>query len=686
MAVPLFLILTAGMLAVEPFPEAFEEPQVVDLSAEMLDMFGARTVQVVFGWGMVFLFYLAIGTRQRREGRGSLGRLAWVSGATATMAISPLLVGVLIAVDDAGAGLPALLATLVTAVLVSHSLRPAVQWNQGTQSLTLVDDQEFLNSVKQLTSAMRLRFVPTRLLTSYCGTMETQAFAGGLPAPSLVVSDGIFQRLSAEEREAIVAHELAHVANGSLWIYPAMWAVAGVACVVLGEFSAHWYLYGLALAVGLRRIVNRPIEYDCDLRAARLVGFRTTATALAKLHTRSSIGGEGWLPALFFATATHPSLELRLHHLAANSPADDRPELDWPETRIRFHSRVASAALLMWLSLLLCAWCVEHFTPLPMLGGAPLLAAAAAPTAIAFLAVRGDLSRRNRQLGQSLKLWRWAAGILAVGAVIVNFQWGRALGEVEAIALWGGVGVLFVILIVSASSGHGTRLLNDVRLAIQQQDLERVLELAEAQPRQAQRNPLVRHNVALAEGLTGDRRFAIEELKQLRVEKPKQRISAILLAAFCLEEGLPAKALQVTRELVAELPDDSTPHILAARALHQMQRLDEAWDEVQQAFAVDERGLGVGAIAAHVAFDQQDLPRARQLIAETLEREPGDPHTLLVQAHLALSTQTVDEARAAVETALRTIAGNPFLVITREAAELRERFEALKPGPTDVEF
>ncbi len=94
----------------------------------------------------------------------------------------------------------------------------------------------------------------------------------------------------------------------------------------------------------------------------------------------------------------------------------------------------------------------------------------------------------------------------------------------------------------------------------------------------------------------------------------------------------------------------------------------------------------MGAIAAHVAFDQQDLPRARQLIAETLEREPGDPHTLLVQAHLALSTQTVDEARAAVETALRTIAGNPFLVITREAAELRERFEALKPGPTDVEF
>ncbi|MAG92171.1 MAG: hypothetical protein CMJ48_00250, partial [Planctomycetaceae bacterium] len=422
------------------------------------------------------------------------------------------------------------------------------------------------------------------------------------------------------------------------------------------------------------------------LRAARLLGFRATAKALAKLHTRSSIGGEGWLSVLFFATATHPSLELRTRSLALRSPADDRPALDCPESRTRLHSRVASAALLIWLSLLLCAWCVEHFTPLPMLGGVPLLAAAAAPTAVAFLAVRGDLSRRNRQLGQSLKLWRWAGGVLAVGAVVVNLQWGHALREVEAFALWIAAALLFLILIVSSTLGNRTRLLNDVRLAIQQQDLQHVLELAEAHPRQAQRNPLVRHNVALAAGLTGDRSFGIEELKQLRIEQPKQRISAVLLAAFYLEEGSPAEALEIARELEAELPDDSTPHILAARALHQMQRLDEAWAEVQRAFEVDERGLGAGAIAAHIAFDQQDLPRARQLIEETLEREPGDPHTLLVQSHLSLSTQTIDEARTAVETALRTVADNPFLVITREAAVLRERFEALVPGATDIEF
>ena len=48
--------------------------------------------------------------------------------------------------------------------------------------------------------------------------MATQAFAGGLPAPSLAVTDGILHRLSASERDAIIGHELAHVANRSLWV------------------------------------------------------------------------------------------------------------------------------------------------------------------------------------------------------------------------------------------------------------------------------------------------------------------------------------------------------------------------------------------------------------------------------------------------------------------------------------
>ena len=61
-----------------------------------------------------------------------------------------------------------------------------------------------------------------RLWPSNTGSQQAQAFAGCLPAPQLVVTDGILHRLSAVECDAVVAHELGHVANGSLWLLTAV--------------------------------------------------------------------------------------------------------------------------------------------------------------------------------------------------------------------------------------------------------------------------------------------------------------------------------------------------------------------------------------------------------------------------------------------------------------------------------
>ncbi len=81
---------------------------------------------------------------------------------------------------------------------------------------------------------------------------------GTLPAPQLVVTDGILQRLSSAESDAIVAHELAHIANGSLWflygIFPAACAVTtGLWPFFPWPFAS---AFGVALTSGLYRLIG----------------------------------------------------------------------------------------------------------------------------------------------------------------------------------------------------------------------------------------------------------------------------------------------------------------------------------------------------------------------------------------------------------------------------------------------
>jgi len=94
--------------------------------------------------------------------------------------------------------------------------------------------------------------------------------------------------------------------------------------------------FGMALFVGLKRLVSRPYELDCDRRAARAIGFRETAAALAKIHAVHPIRNSGLLSLLVYATATHPSREIRLAALRDAAPVTDRPDIDLSEPRIRW--------------------------------------------------------------------------------------------------------------------------------------------------------------------------------------------------------------------------------------------------------------------------------------------------------------------------------------------------------------
>ena len=217
-----------------------------------------------------------------------------------------------------------------------------------------------------------------RLLRSVGGAQRVLAWAGGLPAPSVIVTDGLLTRLDDVERDAVIAHEMGHIANHSLWPLSSLFSVS---CAV-ALLAAIWHpidvalAFGFAFFIGLRRIISRPIEADCDRRAARVIGFDATISALKKIHVLHSIRNSGWMSLLAYAWATHPSPEMRLSllalaarredsskpgrspELACNGDLSKLPALECTESGFRLHRAISWLGVALWVGALSVAWCI----------------------------------------------------------------------------------------------------------------------------------------------------------------------------------------------------------------------------------------------------------------------------------------------------------------------------------------
>lgn len=278
-------------------------------------------------------------SRQRAQVGGSLLRVVWVSGVVALLAAAPALAGLAFRSLSAGAaGGPEVswVASFVVFVFGSLWLRPTSVGRGLRVDLPSVDDPALAARVAQIAAALGQPVPPVRLLPSTSGELAATASMAGLAAPALVVTDGILHRLSAEERDGVVAHELAHRQGGRMWTPLILFAVASTAAVLLrahttsgaGTAGVVWSaIWGFALFIGLRRAVGRREELRCDRAAAQVVGFSVMARALEKIHAAHDLPNRGWLAALVCATATHPSRAARLAALSATTPwgASTRP-------------------------------------------------------------------------------------------------------------------------------------------------------------------------------------------------------------------------------------------------------------------------------------------------------------------------------------------------------------------------
>lgn len=648
----------------------------------------ASGVLLVGAWFVVTVIYLVAARKQRDVGDGSIWRWLWVSAAAAALALLPCATWAFCArvLDvDYPDSVRAIYATIPSAFFVCLFMSPPGQIPGAKRRLPFVDDGEFLARVEDLARRMGVAPPRVQLSPSIGGALATQAAAGGLPAPSLIVTDGLLHRLSSAERDVVVAHELAHLSAGSLWLMAAVGPIACTAAALFGGEGLAWIAFGAALFMGLRRIVNRPMEIRCDRRAAEAIGHPEMASALAKIEAVHRFPSPGWLEALIHATATHPSLEARQAALARRAPAEERAEIDYSETTARRNRLLSWAALWLWLGSLAAGAILTHFAARPHLAFALLAAVTMTPQVLCLLGLQPHWSRARRLLRGSIR-WGTAFRFVLVGAaVLVLIADCFGVFEYGAAEFLPGISIYFIasiVLLVAAFSwpNRSGKLLKEVRIALQLHEFERVLELGRAKPKIVARNHLLRHNMALAAELTGDRQRAIAELEQLRHDKPWFKLPWLVLGALYLDEGQPERALALAEQTERELRKDPTPPLLAAQALQRLGRLDEAQAALDRTLAIEPLVGEAHALAARIALDRTSVSQAEALIERAHQLAPGDAYVLVVQAWITVARGDAEPARRAVEQAIEAVRANPFALLSREVAALQERLETLEAG------
>lgn len=213
-----------------------------------------------------------------------------------------------------------------------------------------------------LPAVPRLWYVPSDVLN---------AFAVGRPEnAAIALSDGLLRRLEPREIAGVLAHEVAHLANGDLRVLGfadlasrvtgllaqvgIFLAILNLPLVLLGVGSVSWWtillLLGAPLLSTLAQLaLARTREYDADAEAARLLGDpRPLISALHRLEVwKARLLDAVLLPPLQrlpdpSLLRTHPPTEERLRRLLELAPERTHPDPAWS---VRFASPSAAAPI-----------------------------------------------------------------------------------------------------------------------------------------------------------------------------------------------------------------------------------------------------------------------------------------------------------------------------------------------------
>jgi Zn-dependent protease with chaperone function/tetratricopeptide (TPR) repeat protein len=644
-------------------------------------MSSPRFVSAVFGVMVPVLFLM--GLRQRREAGGSWRRLFWVSLALAALQTVPLLAAFLLLrwrpeLSDE-ADLPFVTAVLFGINVVRHrSYLVAVRWVHSREAPPLLEDPAVLGRIAQIAGRLGIAPPLTRLARSPTSLQQNNALVTGLVAHTMVLYDGILYRLAEDERDAIIAHELAHLANHTFWYRLVSAAVCGVAVVTASAFYPVVVVFGFGVALwtGSWLILSRWFELDCDRRAARAIGHRRTSSALWKIHTDQPF--HGLTEFLIGAVATHPSRDDRLAAIRRDAPKDDMPEVEWDPRLLRYRRLAAWCAAGLWLSVIVACLLWGYRSPRSNWPALPLVLMEAALFVLVWFGLRKTI-RRQRRLQRTGRAWRrrliWLSGALVVGFWVAG-SFGlteRYLSHVTTIAASLVSCVAFLVLIGPLGRGRSNKLNLRIVIAIQSGDYPRALALAEGSPKVVARSIELRYNHALIRAVLGRREEALSDLEQLRRDEPGFKMTWLLLASLYADEGEYLRALELATQLSHDLPGEPDGPQAESWLLRKLGRLEEAEIRARDVLKMEPRsGLAHLTLAA-VAFDRGDHAAAREELAQAERLVPGSMTAALFAAEMALATG--DGTEAAVSQAVQTAKNNPLSFADKEVAALVQRLE-----------
>ncbi|MBA4182293.1 MAG: hypothetical protein C0506_17055, partial [Anaerolinea sp.] len=318
------------------------------------------------------------------------------------------------------------MATIAAHVVLMVTILRPVALADG-RPLMDIDSGPLVDRVARLAHQMNIAPPAIRRIPSISSDLDAVAFLSGLPAYTVLVSDGLQQRLTPEEQEAILTHELGHIANGSLWWYALIAPLAASVPVVVSLVAAGrdipidgqlMTLLPLACAVhvGIKRLIGRTLEYDCDRRAAAVAGASSMASALQKIHAIGRVPESGLLSWLLHATAVHPSNDERIDTLDWRAPITDLVQVPWRKAEVSRRRWAVRAAAALWVAILAVSlmWILTPDRTWPLLPDALLFTTAGVPflLLVALQRRRTRFARKQNALrprGRKVALAIWLA-------------------------------------------------------------------------------------------------------------------------------------------------------------------------------------------------------------------------------------------------------------------------------------
>jgi tetratricopeptide (TPR) repeat protein len=452
--------------------------------------------------------------------------------------------------------------------------------------------------------------------------------------------------------------------------------------------------FGIALFMGLRRVVSRPLELDSDRRAARAIGYRETAAALTKIHAVHALGNRGLLPLLVYATSTHPSRDVRLWALATAAPGGDLPTNVPCAQAVRRHRIAAATAFAVWVLVLVGTLAAAAGAPAVRFLAAPLWIVGLTPLALLGLARHREVTLERRRLGQSRL--RTILVVVALLACLLLACYPETVELIGPPLVWLEESAYLVVYPLILA---GVWILSEfwykrwqeirklraaVAVAFQVHDFRRVLEIGKSASAAIARDPQLRYNIAFARAVCGDPAAAISEFERLWHDQPGLPLTAITLSVLLLDADQPGRALDAARRATERLPDDAVALLQVARSLHRLGRLEEAKEACERALALDPDAGKGHALAAAIALDEGDFSRAQQHIDTAMELGPGEPYILLVRAEILLRSQPFEDPRAAMEEAYAAVRSNPFAFYRPDIRRLEELSrQSFQRGPKE---